>query len=275
MIDDCSQTPLADETPFESDLPVRFVRHESNAGPAASVVDGIRHSRFPLVTTLNHDDMWEPQFLERLGTQLDAHPKAVFAFCDHGIMRAGGEHDEALSLAQSRRFGRAELAGGVLQGVKLYEAAILRKSVAASSFMLCRREALFLELIGTGEDMWDYFLAVGACMAGDTAVYLPERLGWYRLSPTMLSTTWVEPEKQLKLARPQIAILLVTLRFRAFAPLRGALRRRLLLSMRHALAAALRTKRPAAIAVLTMRIVEGIRDAGRLRAIRPEHAPGN
>lgn len=264
VVDDASQPPLEGEVGSALGMPVRFLRHETNTGPAASVVEGMRHSRFQLVTTLNHDDVWEPRFLERLVGELAAHPQACFAFCEHGIMRAGGEHDEALSLEQSRRFGRSELAEGLLSGRELYEAALLKRAVASSSFALFRREALQLELIAAGEDMWDYFLTVGACMTGDAAVYVAERLGWYRFSPTMLSTTWAEPAKQIRLARPQTAIIVLMLRFERFRALRGKLSRRLMLTLRHALAAALRTRRPRSGLLVGVRVTQGLCDAHRL-----------
>jgi glycosyltransferase involved in cell wall biosynthesis len=266
VIDDCSREPLESVTVFSPELPLRFIRHERNLGPAGSVVHGIEASRGELVTTLNHDDVWEPRFLERTVAALEAQPRARFAFCDHGIMLADGERDERRSLEQSRRFGRAGLADGLLCDGALYEAALLRKAVAASSFALVRREALDPLLIGAGADMWDYFLAVGACRAGNAAVYLAERLGWYRFSPTMLTTTWADPRKQVEMARPQIAILLVMLRSPAFAPVHRALRRRLALTVRHVLAAAARTRDPASFARVSMRMLAGMRDADRVIA---------
>jgi glycosyltransferase involved in cell wall biosynthesis len=264
IIDDCSAEPLERVTEFSPDLPVRFIRHQVNLGPAGSVVHGILESKCELVSTLNHDDMWEPDFLERLGRELDSHPEASFAFCDHGVMRADGEHDEQRSREQSLHFGRGGLAGGVLEGARLYEAAVLHKATAASSFALVRRAALDPMLIGAGADMWDYFLVVGACRAGSAAVYVPERLGWYRLSPTMLSTTWTDPRKQIEIARSQIAILLVILRSPRFESLHPAVRRRLLLALRHVLAAAVRTGSPACMGRVATRIAAGMRDARRL-----------
>jgi glycosyltransferase involved in cell wall biosynthesis len=266
VIDDCSKMPLEQVTDFSPELPVRFVRHAQNRGPAGSVVHGIQESRCELITTLNHDDVWEPRFLEVLGGELEAHPQAGFAFCDHGIMLADGEHDERRSLEQSRRFGRAELAGGVLCGAELYDAALLRKAVAASSFALMRREALDHALIEAGGDMWDYFLAVGACRQGEQAVYVAERLGWYRFSPTMLTTTWADPRKQVEMARAQVAILLVMLRSPQFKSVHRSLRRRLALTLRHVLAAAVRTGDPRSLARVSSRVLEGLGEARRLLA---------
>jgi glycosyltransferase involved in cell wall biosynthesis len=266
VIDDCSQVPLGQVTDFSPELPVRFLRHQQNRGPAASVVHGIRESRCELVTTLNHDDVWEPRFLELLGGELDAHPQAGFAFCDHGIMRADGEHDELRSLEQSRRFGRAGLAGGVLCGADLYDAALLRKAVAASSFALVRRAVLDYALIEAGGDMWDYFLAVGACRKGEQAVYVAQRLGWYRFSPTMLTTTWADPRKQVEMACSQVAILVVMLRSPQFTPVRRSLRKRLVLTLRHVLAAAARTRDPRSLARVSSRVLDGLSEARRLLA---------
>lgn len=273
VIDDCSEHALEQATEFSPKLPVRFIRHERNQGPAGSVVHGIRESSCGLVTTLNHDDVWEPSFLERLSGELDAHPEACFAFCDHGIMRADGEHDEQRSHEQSVRFGRAALGGGLVRDAELYRAALLHKAVAASSFVLVRREALDLMLIAAGSDTWDYFLAVGACRAGNTAVYVGERLGWYRISPTMLTTTWADPRKQVELARAQIAILVVMLRSPQFRPVHRALRRRLAMTIRHVLFAAVRTGNPASLGRVTTRTLAGARDAERVIRARPEDDP--
>jgi glycosyltransferase involved in cell wall biosynthesis len=264
VIDDCSESPLEQATVVPSGLAVRFVRQPENLGPARSVVHGMREAGGELLCTLNHDDVWEPRFLESLCGALAAHPEARFAFCDHGVMRSDGSHDERLSLEQSARFGRAELRGGPLTGERLYTAALLRKAVAASSFMLVRRAALDLDLIAAGADMWDYCVAVGACRAGDSAVYVQERLGWYRFSETMLSTTWVDPAKQVQLARAQTAILSVILLSAQLSSVHPVVRRRLLGAVRHALMAALRTRDPRSVATVGARVLAGARDARRL-----------
>lgn len=264
VIDDCSEQPLAQATAVPAGLAVRFVRNPRNLGPGASVVRGIRESHGDLLSTLNHDDVWEPRFLERLGGALEQHPQAGFAFCDHGIMLADGRHDERRSLEQSARFGRLGLRTGLLTGERLYRAALLDKAVAASSFTLVRRAALDLELIAAGADTWDYCVAVGACRFGDCAVYLDERLGWYRISPTMLSTTWVDPAKQVQLARAKTTSLMVILLSAQLASVHPQVRRRLGLDIRHALVAALRTRDPRSLATVTARILAGARDARRL-----------
>jgi glycosyltransferase involved in cell wall biosynthesis len=264
VIDDCSEEPLELTTDVPPELPVRFVRHPRNLGPAASVLHGIREARCELISTLNHDDVWEPRFLERLGEALELHPEACFAFCDHGIMLADGEHDERRSLEHSAQFGRAGLQTGLFIGAQLYKTAVLDKGAAASSFMLVRRAALDLTLIAAGSDMWDYFLAVGACRAGDAAAFVGERLGWYRLSPTMLSATWVDPRKQVAMARVQIEILIVILRTPQFAPIHAAVRRRLAYAIRRALAAAVRMRSIRGVGTVAVSIVAGNSEAKRL-----------
>jgi glycosyltransferase involved in cell wall biosynthesis len=264
VIDDCSERPLEPRADVPPGLPVRFIRQTENLGPAGSVVHGIREAQGDLIGTLNHDDAWEPRFLERLGGALKDRPEADFAFCDHGVMLADGRHDERLSREQSARFGRLGLQTGLLTGERLYRVGLLQKAVAASSFTLARRPALDLELIAAGGDMWDYCLAVGACRAGGGALYVGERLGWYRFSSTMLTTTWIEPRKQVEMARAQTMVLTVMLRSPQFTSIHRAVRKRLALAVRHALIAALRTRDPRSIATVTARVLAGARDAQRL-----------
>jgi glycosyltransferase involved in cell wall biosynthesis len=263
IVDDCSEQPLEGATDVPAGLRARFIRRSENAGPAGSVAHGIREARGELISVLNHDDLWEPQFLERLAGALEDHPEASFAFCDHGVMLADARRDERLSREQSERFGRAALQTGLLTGARLYKAVLRDKAMAASSFTLVRRSALNLPLIEAGGDSWDYFLGVGACASG-AAAYVGERLGWYRLSPTMLTTTWSDPRKQIEMSRQQIAILLVILRSPRFAPVHRDARRRLVLAVRHALMAAVRTRNVGSFGRVAARMREGARDASRL-----------
>ena len=264
VIDDCSAEPLEQVTNYPAGLPLRFIRHHTNHGPAASVVHCIREARCELIATLNHDDIWEPELLECLTVALGAHPEACLAFCDHGIMHADGRHDERLSLEQSARYTRADLRPGLLAGARLYDSALLQKAVAASSFALVRRSALDLALIGAGSDMWDYFLTVGMCRTGQPAVYVAERLGWYRVSPTMLSATHADPRRQIELARQQTTILLTILRSRRLQAVHRATARRLGATIARALATAVRTRKLRNVASAIAGILAGVRDARRL-----------
>jgi hypothetical protein len=263
VIDDCSAEPLQPTTPCPPGLPLRFVRHLENRGPAASVVHGIQQARGELIAVLNHDDVWEPEFLERLTRALAAYPGAGLAFCDHGVMHADGRRDERLSSAQSKRYARARLQTGLLTGAQLYGPALMDKAIAGSSFALVRRHALDLALIGAGSDTWDYFLAVGACRRAP-AVYVAERLGWYRVSPTMLSATHADPRRQIALVRPHTTILLVILRSPQLRSIHRAIRRRLVGTLGRAFSVALRTRRPHNVALVATQALAGMREAKRL-----------
>lgn len=264
VIDDCSTDPLELTTSFSPDLPLRFIRQRQNLGPARTVVHGISEARYELIAMLNHDDMWEPEFLQRLADVLRSDPEACLAFCDHGIMDADGQHDGHRSSEQSIRYTRVHLAAGRLVGPSLYRSALVDKVIASSSFALVRRDALDLTLIGAGADMWDYFLTVGVCRTGLPAVYVAERLGWYRVSPTMLSATHADPRKRIEMARPQIAIFTNILLSHQFRSVHGAMCKRLGFVIRHTLTAALHTRSVSSMLRALSRIVAGIRDAGRL-----------
>src|SRR5690349_8073895 len=75
VIDDGS----TDSTPervaaFRGKLELQYVRHAGSQGIAPSMNDGVRHATGSMISFLDHDDAWFPDFLETQVSYLEAHP---------------------------------------------------------------------------------------------------------------------------------------------------------------------------------------------------------
>lgn len=61
---------------------VRYIRHQSNRGCSAAYNTAIAATAGDVIAFLDSDDLWKPQYLERLARFLDKYPKVDVVFCD-------------------------------------------------------------------------------------------------------------------------------------------------------------------------------------------------
>ncbi|MCZ6820174.1 MAG: sulfotransferase [Calditrichaeota bacterium] len=66
VVDDCSHKLLAPDTSSNGKSLIRFMKHESNRGPAAARNTGIRESATDIFVVVDADDELHPSFLEKL-----------------------------------------------------------------------------------------------------------------------------------------------------------------------------------------------------------------
>jgi glycosyltransferase involved in cell wall biosynthesis len=64
VVDDGSRTPVADVLRDLTDPRLRVIRHSQNRGPSAARNTALRAARASLVSQLDADDLWEPEYLE-------------------------------------------------------------------------------------------------------------------------------------------------------------------------------------------------------------------
>jgi teichuronic acid biosynthesis glycosyltransferase TuaG len=64
VVDDGSRTPVGDVLGDVTDPRLRVIRHGRNMGPAAARNTALRAARASLVSQLDADDLWEPDYLE-------------------------------------------------------------------------------------------------------------------------------------------------------------------------------------------------------------------
>lgn len=154
-------------------------------GPAGNHREAIRAARGEYVAILNHDDRWEPTFLERLVTPLAANPDVVLSFCDHGVIDPDGSRLTAETDANTARWGRGRLTAG-LQAA--YPALVVNGSIPMAMGTVFRRSALHPDDLpdsaGPAYDLWLSYL-IGK--SGGKAWFTPERLSEWRTHPQSLT----------------------------------------------------------------------------------------
>ncbi|NEO70954.1 glycosyltransferase family 2 protein [Moorena sp. SIO3H5] len=186
--DDCSpENPQAMIESFQDDR-IQFRRNSNNLGNGPNVAGAFKQAQGKYVASLNDDDLWNPDFLEKLVPPLEANPNVVVAFCDHYIIDADGVINYATTEAHTRLWKRDQLKAEVYQ--PFFTIGLVDQAVSPASSAVIRRDKVnWDELLSVGV-YWDYYLTYLACRNGDGAYYYPERLTRYRvheLSETHMS----------------------------------------------------------------------------------------
>jgi hypothetical protein len=133
--------------------------------------------------------MWEEEFLEKLVPPLEANPDLTVAFCDHYIMDAHGNIDDALTEECSHLYKRANLSEGIYQ--PFYRIGLVDRAVSTATAAVIRRDAVDWNAIPADVGgSWDIYLNYLCCRSGKGAYFYPEKLTRYRVheqTDTMLS----------------------------------------------------------------------------------------
>jgi glycosyltransferase involved in cell wall biosynthesis len=217
VVDDSAGSAVAEIVERLGDTRVRYLRNETNRGPAISHARAIAEASGPVLGVLNDDDVWEPNLAARLLEALEASPEAAVAFADHWVM-VDGSRDDAASDECSRRWKRDTLAPGLHRPFR--GLAVLDKTIPLAVSALFRRAAVEgrvipAEIGGT----YDLFLLSLLCRSGAGAVYVPERLASWRGHEENLSI-----DVSCARAEEAAAVLRILVADRELAELRPALR---------------------------------------------------
>lgn len=185
--DDCSpENPQAMVESFQ-DQRIRFRRNAKNQGIALNVIAAYREARGKYVASLNDDDIWNDDFLEKMVERLEANPNLVLAFSDHYVMDSEGKIDDAATKENTQLWKRDRLKEGVYQ--PFYEIGIVDQAVPTAQATVIRKDAInwddFVPQMGP---FWDLYLTYLACRGGGAAYYSPERLSKYRVHSQSEST---------------------------------------------------------------------------------------
>lgn len=187
--DNCSpENPQSIVDSFQ-DPRIRFIRNSTNLGMFANTMNAFKAAKGKYVASLLDDDMWLEDFLEKLVPPLEADPNLALAFCDHYIMRANGEVDQAATEQCSQFYRRTGLKAGTYQPFS--HLSLVDRSVSTATAAVIRRSVIDWDRIPPEADSsWDIYLNYLCCASGLGAYYHPEKLTKYReheQTDTMLS----------------------------------------------------------------------------------------
>ena len=187
--DNCSpENPQAIVEDFQ-DSRIRFWRNTTNLGMFTNVMNAFKKARGKYVASLNDDDIWNEDFLEKLVPHLEANPDLALAFCDHYIIDSEGTIDYPTTEKCTRFWKREQLKEGVYQ--PFWEIGVVNGAVATGVAAVIRKDVIQWDDIPPDVGaMWDLYVTYLCCRSGHGAYYYPERLTLYRehaQADTMLS----------------------------------------------------------------------------------------
>lgn len=84
VVDDRSSPPIAEALREVTDPRLRIVLHKGKPGPSAARNTALRLSRTPLVSQLDSDDVWHPEYLESILPRFD-DPEVGLVYANVGI----------------------------------------------------------------------------------------------------------------------------------------------------------------------------------------------
>ncbi len=178
--DDCSPENPQKIVDSFNDVRIRFRRNPKNLGISLNVIPAFKEARGKYVASLNDDDIWNEDFLEKLVGHLEANPNLVLAFCDHYVMDSDSKIDYAATEENTQNWKRDQLKEGIYQ--PFYDLALVHQAVASAVATVIRKDAIeWNDFVPQMGPLWDLYLTYLACRGGGAAYYYPERLSKYRV----------------------------------------------------------------------------------------------
>ncbi len=163
-----------------TDSRIRYIRHSQNIGKSNNMRSGFEAATGEYFIKFDDDDRLTPDFLERTATILEQDHSIDFVGTDHWIIDINNIRDEAKTQENSLRWGRANLAAGIVEN--LLEVVFIQQSFQIGA-TLFRRQTL--SELGFMQPNWqnceDNDLFVRLALAGKKGYYLPELLMEYRV----------------------------------------------------------------------------------------------
>lgn len=163
---------------------IRYRRHATNLGAQGNWLELVRSADTPFVATLHDDDVWHPDFLERLLAPMRGDPELAMAFGDFMQIDERGQalHEATRELsAQTRRDrmppGRIDYA--LEQGLRL--AAVWNSPNVAICAVVRRSEILALEFPDAAAPLYDLWINYQLACRLRPLYFVAEQLADYRV----------------------------------------------------------------------------------------------
>ncbi|WP_414578904.1 glycosyltransferase family 2 protein [Anabaena sp. CCY 9402-a] len=162
-----------------TDNRIKYIRHPQNIGKSNNMRSGFDAASGTYFIKFDDDDRLTPDFLARTAAILDQDSSIDFVGTDHWIIDINNIRDEAKTQENSRRWGRANLAAGIVDN--LLEVVFIQQSfqVGATLFRRSTLQELGFMLPNI-QNCEDNDLFVRLALAGKKGYYLPELLMEYR-----------------------------------------------------------------------------------------------
>jgi glycosyltransferase involved in cell wall biosynthesis len=214
------------------DKRISYRRNQITLGSAGNHAAALRAARGKYVAILNHDDLWEPEFLSKLTGPLEADDSLAVAFCDHYVIDGKGKILVEDTEATTRSWKRDRIARGVHQP---FDSLLVDQSIPLAMGSVFRKSCLPEKGIpaaaGPAYDLW---LTYALCATRLGAFYVPERLSRWRVHPSSQTSRcadgWAEGSAfcWLEIAGdPKLSGLRETARLKAARTFRAASLRKL------------------------------------------------
>ena len=159
---------------------IRIRQNDENLGLLGNFIAAVRESRGRYVASLHDDDVWEPEFLERLVLPMEGNENISLSFSDHFIINGNSIIDYEFSDRNTQMWNRDELAEGIYE--PFYRIGLVDRCIPTAMASVIRRSAVdwghFPPGVGNAYDLWLTYLA---SKGGWAAYYCPERLTRYRM----------------------------------------------------------------------------------------------
>lgn len=179
VCDDSAEPKIEDLCHSYGDPRIIYRANQQRLGIAMNNFSGFQAARSDLLTKLDDDDRWKPDFLEKLVPVMLSNPDICLAFSDHWLIDASGEQMIEASEEQTTKFGRDLLHYGLVAQPKLL---VANKSIPLASSAVFRKSAIdwsaYSEKVGGA---YDFFLSSCLVSSGMDVFYVPDRLTEYRI----------------------------------------------------------------------------------------------
>jgi glycosyltransferase domain-containing protein len=182
VADDCGLASAENQKIVEAfqDPRIIFRRNATNLGVTQNFASAIKEARGKYIASLNDDDMWNKDFLEKLVPPLERDPDLALAFCDHYVIDETGAINYPETEKVSQACHRADLKEGVYQ--PFCKLAIVESAVAPACAAVIRKDVDDLVNIPSEvRNFYDLYLNYLCCRSGRSAYYCREKLTRYRV----------------------------------------------------------------------------------------------
>jgi glycosyltransferase involved in cell wall biosynthesis len=197
--DDSTNNECARVVQAASDSRVRYTHNSPALGTAANLLAGYRSATGKYFSTLNDDDLYGLDYIERMVDILESDPRLSVAFSDQFVIDGNG----AILTERTRRNTRDWHREGLLEGTihSAHEIAIVHKSIPAMLSMFRRETFDFDDFPAEVAAAYDFWLTYLAVRDGNPIYYTPDRLTYYRSHDRSQTAALSDPSKRLAFAR--------------------------------------------------------------------------